>query len=224
MNGNRKLSRHKFARLVTCFCLDIEASKTAILVGVNRNTVNRHFMDFRRLIHAYQMAEMRNFIGEVEIDESFFGPARRRGQTGRLKPGRGTQKQPVFGIYERGGRVYTELIPDCSRRSLHPVIQGRIDPQSIIYSDDWRGYDGLVHVGYDRHVRINKERDSFVRGRAHINGIEAFWSFTKRRLAKFNGVRSTFELHLKECEWRYRKSHPQLVTELKTLIRKNKNS
>jgi transposase-like protein len=39
-------------------------------------------------------------------------------------------------------------------------------------------------------VRINKQK-SFTKGRAHINGIEAFWSFTKRRLAKFNGVKPT---------------------------------
>ncbi len=37
-----------------------------------------------------------------------------------------------------------------------------------------------------------------------MNGIENFWSFAKRRLAKFNGVsRETFLLHLKECEFRY---------------------
>ena len=222
MNGNNKLGRGKLARLLTCFCLDIDATKTAVLAGVNRNTVNRRFMMFRQLIYEHQMNEMKNFLGEVEVDESFFGPARRRGQTGRLKPGRGTQKQPVFGIYERGGRVYTEIVPDCSKKSLHPVIIGRVDPQSIIYSDDWRGYDGLVHVGYDRHIRINKEKAGFAHGRAHINGIEAFWSFTKRRLAKFNGVRSTFDLHLKECEWRYRKDHMQLEKELKILIRKAK--
>jgi transposase-like protein len=56
-----------------------------------------------------------------------------------------------------------------------------------------------------------------------FNGIEAFWSFTKRRLTKFNGVKKNFELHLKECEWRYNKSTGQLVKELRTLISKNKN-
>ncbi len=37
------------------------------------------------------------------------------------------------------------------------------------------------------------------------NGIESFWSFTKRRLQKFNGVppAQTFKLPLKECEERF---------------------
>jgi len=224
MNGNNKLSRSKAARILTCFCLDIVASKTAVLAGVNRNTVNARYARSRQLIYAHQLSEMKTFVGEVEMDESFFGPARRRGQTGRLKSGRGTQKQAVFGIYERSGRVYTEVVPDCSKKSLHPVILGKIDPQSVVYSDDWRGYDGLVHVGYDRHVRINKKKTGFAKGRTHINGIEAFWSFTKRRLAKFNGVRATFSLHLKECEWRYKKDHDQLEKELRNLIRKDRNS
>ena len=75
--------------------------------------------------------------------------------------------------------------------------------------------------GYDKHFRINKSRH-FAEKSVHINGIEAFWSFTKRRLAKFNGVKQNFELHLKECEWRYNRALPQLLS-LKLLVAKNKD-
>jgi len=54
----------------------------------------------------------------------------------------------------------------------------------------------------------------------HINGIENFWSFTKRRLAKFNGVKNNFDLHLKECEWRYGKEYDILKKELEIIIKK----
>ena len=131
MGANSKLSGIKRNRILRCFCLDITANKTALLAGVNRNTVNHHFALFRHLIYQHQRAQMREFVGVVEFDECYFGPARRRGQTGRLKSGRGSQKQAVFGIYERGGRVYTELIPDCSASSLLPIIQGRVDPSSV---------------------------------------------------------------------------------------------
>ena len=49
-----------------------------------------------------------------------------------------------------------------------------------------------------------------VEGKYHVNGIESFWSFAKRRLAKFNGIAEhTFYLHLKETEFRFsmRKQH-----------------
>jgi transposase-like protein len=43
-----------------------------------------------------------------------------------------------------------------------------------------------------------------VRGTSHINGIEGFWGMAKTRLVKFKGMRrSTFYLHLKECEFRF---------------------
>ena len=41
---------------------------------------------------------------------------------GKLKRGRGTLKQPVFGVFERDGRVYTEIVPDCKRLTLQAVI------------------------------------------------------------------------------------------------------
>lgn len=79
--------------------------------------------------------------------------------------------------------------------------------------DPWRGYDGLVDVGYDKHLRIHKSEHFACKG-VHINGIEAFWSFTERRLAKFNGFKTNFHLHLKESEWRWNKSTDTLIAEL----------
>ena len=111
---------------------------------------------------------------------------------------------------------------DCSAKTLQSIIRGKVSPESVIHSDGWRGYDGLVDVGYDKHFRINKTKH-FAEKTVHINGIEAFWSFTKRRLSKFNGVKKNFELHLKECEWRYNKPLPQLLAELKRLVSNNKD-
>jgi len=97
---------------------------------------------------------------------------------------------------------YTEIIPDCKRLTLQAVILGKVSTESVIYSDGWRGYNGLVDVGYSKHFRVSHGDNEFARdGHCHINGIKSFWSFTKRRLAKFNGVSVSFELHLKESEW-----------------------
>jgi transposase len=57
-------------------------------------------------------------------------------------------------------------------------------------------------------------------GESHINGIESFWSYAKRRLQKLNGVPvATFALHLKECEWRFDHRHDDLYLELLRLLR-----
>ena len=174
---------------------------------------------FRSSIYWYQNLQFEKFVGHVELDESYFGAKRKRGFHGKLKRGRGTLKQPVFGVFKRDGKVYTEIIPDCKKATLLPIIQGKVDVRSIMYTDSWKAYDGLVAVGYDKHYRVNHGKNEFaLKGEdgatVTVNGIESFWSFTKRRLAKFNGSKIYFELHLKESEWRWKKHQLDLETEL----------
>jgi transposase-like protein len=216
-----KISWYRVKKIIECFCLDITASKTALLLGLNRNTINHYYKKFRLAIYAHQYQEFKKMFGEVELDESYFGAKRKRGFAGKLKRGRGTLKQPVFGILKRNGKVYTEIIPDCKKDTLSLIIKGKIDKSAVIYSDGWRGYDGLVDIGYDKHFRVNHGDSEFSKGQGvHINGIENFWSFTKRRLAKFNGVKNNFDFHLKECEWRYGKEYDILKKELEIIIKK----
>jgi len=72
------------------------------------------------------------------------------------------------------------------------------------------------------HFRINNSKH-FAEKSVPINDIEAFWIVTKRRLTKINGVKRNFELHLKECEWCYNRTLPQLLATLRLLVSKNKN-
>ena len=73
-----------------------------------------------------------------------------------------------------------------------------MDIHTLIDSDGWPGYNGLVDLGYG-HYRVDHSRDGFARGSVHINGIEGFWGMEKVRPAKFKGVpKHTFHLHLKE--------------------------
>ena len=219
MRYNSKLSEYKVKKIIQYFCIDIDATKTAQLLNLNRNTINRWYSIFRQAIYDYQTEQKNQLYGSIEVDESYFGAKRRRGYHGKLKRGRGTLKQPVFGIFERDGRVYTEIVPDCTAKSLQAIILGRVSLESVIYSNGWRGYNGLVDVGYAKHFRVNHSKNEFAHGKCHINGIESFWSFTKRRLAKFNGVTKNFELHLKECEWRWNQDVNDLQRQLWNLVK-----
>jgi len=219
MKNNRPLSAYKVKKIMRLFCIDVTATQAAEILGINRNTINRYYQGFRKAIHAHRTTEREMLYGVVEVDESFFGPNRIRGRPGPRKRGRGTLKQPVFGIFEREGRVYTEIVPDCSAKTLQKAIRGHVSSESVVHTDGWRGYDGLVDVGFDKHLRINKSQ-SFAAHGVHINGIESFWSFVKRRLSKFNGVKKNFDLHLKECEWRWAKKTDDLFRQL-AIIAKN---
>jgi transposase-like protein len=216
-----KLSNYKIKKIINCFSLDLTATQTSKLLKLNRKTINEYYMTFRCAIALNQHDEFEKFVGMVELDEGYFGARRIRGIHGKLKRGRGTYKQPVFGIFERKGRVYTEIIPNCKKRTLQAVILGKVNRNTIIYSDGWRGYNGLVSVGYDKHYRVNHGENEFAKNKhIHINGIESFWSFTKRRLGKFNGVKKYFYLHLKECEWRWKRNETELQNDLLKVLKK----
>jgi transposase-like protein len=209
-----KISKYNLKKIIKHFCVDIPSSKTAILTKINRNTINRYYNIFRKIIYSKQVKDLEKIFGKAELDKSYFGAKRGRGISEKLKRGRGTLKQPVFGIFERSGRVYTEIVPDCKKYTLQAIILGKIEKETVIYSDGWRGYNGLVDVGYDKHYRVNHNKEFSKGNGVHINGIESFWSFCKRRMTKFNGVKNNFELHLKECEWRWKRNGDNLEKEL----------
>ena len=166
---------------------------------MNRNTVNRYFNLFRCAILNNGANETDKISGSFELDESYFGARRVRGKKGRGAAG----KTPVFGLLKRNGKVRVEVVKNCSKEQLMSIIQGHILEGSTINTDGWKAYDGLVLNGYTHH-RVYHSHNEFTRGKCHVNGIESFWSFAKRRLAKFNGLTDhKFYLHLKECELRF---------------------
>jgi transposase len=221
LNKKNGLSAYRQRKIMWAFAVDLTATQTALLLSLDRKTINRYYGLFRAAIHAHQSRQIAALVGVIECDESYFGPERPRGVLGPRKRGRGTKKQPVFGIFERGGRVFTEIVPDVKAKTLQDVIRGKISLESVVMTDGWKAYDGLVDVGYDKHLRIKKYRKEgspFTDGQVHVNGIESFWSYTKRRLARFNGVKANFELHLKECEWRWGKDPETILAELRKLL------
>jgi transposase len=210
-----KISEAKFRQLVKLFAIDLDASQIAQVTGLNRNTVNRYLMAIRQRIAEVCQQES-TVAGEIEIDESYFGPRRVKGLRGRGA----SSKTIVFGIFKRKGRLYTEIVPDCSRPTLQAVIRGRINLESVIHSDGWRGYNGLVDLGYQKHFRVNHSENEFAAGACHINGIESFWGYAKTRLARFRGLRKeSFHLHLKECEFRFNHRGEDLYLVLLKILR-----
>jgi len=212
-----RISEKKFREILKYFCYDETASKTAIYTSINRNTINKIYDQIRQKIFlALNWQEEKSF-GEFELDESYFGAKRIRGKRGRGAAG----KTPVFGLLKRDGKVFVQIVQNCTREQLMPIIQGKILEGSTINTDGWKAYDGLILNGYTHH-RVFHSHNEFARGKNHVNGIESFWSFIKRRLAKFNGLTNEkFLLHLKESEFRFNNRKQNLYKILLEILRKN---
>lgn len=209
-----RLSRNKQNRLIEHFVAGTTARTAAVLVGVNKSTASYYFHRLRELIYK-AVEDITPFSGEIEVDESYFG-GRRKGKRGRGAAG----KVPVFGLLKRGGKVFTKIIPNAKATTLMPIMQEKILPDSVVYTDSLPSYN-VLDISCFKHYRINHS-ELFADRKNHINGIENFWNQAKRHLRKYNGVpKDHFYLYLKECEWRFNNPNPkdQLI-QLKQLVKK----
>lgn len=166
--GRARISERKFREILMFFAEDETASKTARYSKISRKTINRIFHALRLRIAEISLASTPE-LGEFEVDELYFGAKRVRGKRGRGAAG----KTPVFGILKRDGKVFVNVVKNCRKEQLMPIIEGKVLEGSTIYSDGWKSYDGLILNGYD-HYRVYHSNDEFVRGKAHVNGIESF--------------------------------------------------
>ena len=160
-----RLSRYKQDRLIEHFVAGTTARTASSLCGVNRKTAAFYFHRLREIIAFELEAENEAmFGGEIEVDESYFG-GKRKSKRGRGAAG----TTPVFGLLKRGGKVYTKIIPDASSATLMPIIERKVVPDSIVYSDGWKGYN-VLDVSDFHHFRINHS-ELFADDQTHINGI-----------------------------------------------------
>jgi transposase-like protein len=123
--------------------------------------------------------------GEVEMDETYVG-GRRRGEK-RGRPSEDSHKTPVFGMVQRKGQVAAVAVRNAKAKTLMPHVRTKVLPESVVYTDELKSYDGLKRTGY-HHKRIHHAEKVYVSGNVHTNTIEGFWSLMKRGI---NGVFTT---------------------------------
>ena len=93
----------------------------------------------------------------------------------------------MFGLLKRDRKVYAKVIPNAKGATLKAIIDTKVVPDSIVYSDTFSSYN-VLDVSSFMHCRINHS-ELFADQKNHINGIENFWNQAKRHLRRrFNGV------------------------------------
>lgn len=126
----------------------------------------------------------RPFRGHVEVDESYFGAARVKGKAGRGDP----EGRPSCSASASGTARSTPRSSRIARNPrFWPRFGGKSTSRSVIHSDGFKSYDGLVDMGYQKHLRVDHSANEFSSRKCgnHINGIEGFWGYAKTRLARF---------------------------------------
>jgi hypothetical protein len=173
-----KISERKFRQLVRYLALDLTASKTAQLTALTRKTVTSIFLKIRERIaqeclRASHSRPVR--LKLMNLTSVRVACAAREVAAHRVRPSSSASSKGMAASIRRSCRT-------AKKRTLQAIIRGRVGLDAVLNSDGWRGYDGLVDVGYSKHLRVNHGENEFVRDTAHVHGIESFWSFAKRRL------------------------------------------
>jgi transposase-like protein len=135
----------------------------------------------------------------VEVDESYVG-----GKATNRKSRRVGKKQAIVALVHRGGDVRTFPISKVNSRKMGALVRRNISRKSYLMTDDSNIYPKLGKE-FRRHSAVNHSIEEYVRGGAHVNNCENYFSILKRGI---NGVyhhvsHEHMPLYLAEFDFRY---------------------
>jgi transposase-like protein len=142
----------------------------------------------------------------VEIDETFVG-GKAKNQHAKKRKHVGTGgagKEAVFSLLERGGKVRSHHVANVNGKTLRPILFTQVLRASNLMTDESAVGKGLGRE-FGNHEAVNHSIGEYVRGEAHTNTIEGYFSILKRGIT---GVyHNVSEAHLKrylaEFDFRY---------------------
>lgn len=166
--------------LMTSTRCGISAKQVEREIGVNYKTAARMMRQIRSEMDQDDGTPLR---GHVEADETFVG-GKPRTWPKRSKEWHRNRRTPIVGMAERGGRVRAVVTADVAGPTLRPIIKANVKRASVLYTDEWGGYD-LLDIRYFHHT-INHSSKVYTSGPIHTQTIEGFWATVK------NGLRGVY--------------------------------
>lgn len=207
-----RLSRREWRGIIETFMRDGTTMAVQDACSLAHGTATKAVMAIRSAM-ATDIPE--SFSGVCEADETYVGGSwknkaihiRRQG----TKRGRGTTKQPIFGVIQRDdgehSLVRVWLTKDTTNRSLNRHILDTVRRGSTIYTDGRKGYRRLPRYGYS-HDWVDHEAGEYVRGEVHTQNMDGYWGLLKTHLGTMSGVRKKYlPLFIAEHVWRFNFRH-----------------
>ena len=145
-------------------------------IGVTQKTA--WFM-LQRIREAWSTGDLEQFVGPVEVDETYMGGKERNKHKGKkLRAGRGTVgKAAIVGAKDRKtNKIKAAVVKATDAKTLQGFVIATALAGATVYSDDASAYKGMPF----HHESVRHSVGEYVSGMGHTNGIESFWSMLKR--------------------------------------------
>jgi len=144
----------------------------------------------------------------IEADTTYIGGKEKNKHVSKrnAKNIGGMGKQIVHAIVERNGRVRAHHIPRVNRETLRPILAAHADKASALMTDAAGEYR-LLGREFAAHETVNHQIDEYVRGLAHSNTVEGYFSVLKRGLTGTYHAVSEAHLHRYLAEFSFRYSN-----------------
>jgi len=182
----------------------ISSNQLHRVLGVTLKTAWFMSHRIREAMRVLGVGEMGGDGGIIEADETYIG--RLDGQP--LKDGKqrhATQyRNTVLTLVERGGSARSFHVESASIANLQPVIWAHLSREARLMTDEWVSYRAIGKE-FASHETVNHKEEEYVRGHAHTNTVEGFFSVFKRGMKGVYQHCSEKHLHryLAEFDFRY---------------------
>ena len=181
----------------------ISARQLARDIHVTKDTAWRIQMQIRKAMQEY--GELLQEI--VEADETYIGGKNKnRHNSKKTKGGQGRggeDKQAVFGLLERDGKIIARKVDNVKKETLKRIIVENVGKGTIIMTDEWHSYKGLDK--HYTHKVVKHAEGKYVDGYTYTNTLEGFWSLFKRGfVGQYHQLSTRYiDRHLVEFCFRY---------------------
>jgi transposase-like protein len=142
----------------------------------------------------------------VEADTTYIGGKEKNKHVGKRDPKKigGAGKQIVHTLVERGGRARSNHIANVSSKTLRPIVMTQVSRKSSLMTDTAGGYIAMGKE-FARHEMADHGADEYVRGDAHSNTVEGYFSILKRGIVgTYHHVSEAYlKRYLAEFDFRY---------------------
>jgi transposase-like protein len=152
--------------------------------------------------------EFRQLMGIVEVDETFIGGLNKNRHFKDRKKGTGgisSGKIGVVGAIARKGNVVCQMVERTDTDALTGFVRQVTKAHAtLVITDEYRSYDA-ISIYNREHQFVNHSAGEYVRGIAHTNTIESFWSLLKRGvIGTYHHVSKKYlPLYLNEFQFRF---------------------